>query len=84
MRQAEKMRGRLPHPAPASVTLSGGPMNGWVVKPDAPVLRPDWQAPPEPSRSFLSRLAGRPTSSAQGRYVVDATGIRATWQLGEA
>jgi hypothetical protein len=32
----------LQHPLPESVTLSGGPMNGWVVKPGAPALRPDW------------------------------------------
>lgn len=28
--------------APATVTLRGGPMDGWAVKPDAPALRPDW------------------------------------------
>jgi hypothetical protein len=32
----------LAHPVPASVALVGGPMDGWVVKPDAPSLRPDW------------------------------------------
>lgn len=36
--------GRLAHPAPASVTLVGGPMDGWVVTPDAPALEPDWRA----------------------------------------
>ena len=27
-----------------AITLVGGPMNGWLVKPDAPALQPDWRA----------------------------------------
>ena len=34
--------GQLTHPVPDSVSLAGGPMDGQVVKPDAPALRPDW------------------------------------------
>lgn len=34
----------LAHPVPDSVALSGGPMDGWIVKPDAPALDPDWRA----------------------------------------
>lgn len=33
-----RQSGQLKHPAPASVRLVGGPMDGWVVKPDAPAL----------------------------------------------
>lgn len=29
---------------PDSVTLRGGPMDGWTVKPDAPALQRDWRA----------------------------------------
>lgn len=36
--------GSLKHPVPDSVTLHGGPMDGWVVKPDAPALEADWRA----------------------------------------
>src|SRR6188768_2204967 len=43
----------LSHPVPGSVELIGGPMAGWVVRPAAPALRPDWYA------SFLeSKAAG--------------------------
>lgn len=34
----------LSHPVPGSVELIGGPMAGWVVRPAAPALRPDWHA----------------------------------------
>lgn len=34
---------RLAHPVPGSVTLRGGPMDGWIVKPDAPALQSDWR-----------------------------------------
>jgi hypothetical protein len=34
---------RLKHPAPDSVTLKGGPMDGWVVAPNAPALDADWR-----------------------------------------
>lgn len=66
------------------VILAGGPMDGWVVAPDAPALRPDWHTtlPPRP-RSFLSRMAGRPASTMAGRYVLEpgSAPARATWQL---
>lgn len=39
-----KNKGRLKYPVPGSVTLHGGPMDGWIVKPDAPALEPDWRA----------------------------------------
>lgn len=38
-----KGKGTLKHPAPDSVTLKGGPMDGWVVAPHAPALEPDWR-----------------------------------------
>lgn len=34
--------GTMEHPVPESVTLIGGPMDGYSVIPDAPALRPDW------------------------------------------
>lgn len=34
--------GSLKHPVPESLTLYGGPMDGYVVGPDAPVMQPDW------------------------------------------
>lgn len=39
---------------PASVALAGGPMDGWVVKPDAPALRPNWHTtwPPTVAARF--------------------------------
>lgn len=37
-RRLRSQTGRLAHAAPESVTLRGGPMNGWVVKPDAPAF----------------------------------------------
>jgi hypothetical protein len=36
--------GGLKHPVPDSVVLHGGPMDGWIVKPDAPALEADWRA----------------------------------------
>lgn len=43
---AKAIKGKpgLSHPVPDSVVLSGGPMDGWIVKPDAPALEPDWRA----------------------------------------
>jgi hypothetical protein len=34
----------LKYPVPDSVVLQGGPMDGWIVRPDAPALEPDWRA----------------------------------------
>lgn len=66
------------------VVLAGGPMDGWVVKPDAPALQPDWYKtlPPRP-QAFLSRISGRLAAEAPGRYVLEAASSppRATWQL---
>jgi hypothetical protein len=49
-------------------------MDGWIVLPDAPVLRPGWKAPPP--RGFLARLLRR--TAPAGRYVV--AGNTAEWQ----
>lgn len=72
-RQVE--RNTLRHPVPASVSLRGGPMDGWVVKPGAPALRPDWY------RTWPSRIAA---AFAPGRYAALAAGAdgvtRAVWQ----
>lgn len=61
--------GTLAHPAPASVALIGGPMDGWVVKPNAPVLQPTW---------CLSWPASVATKHAPGQYLPDGPG-RARW-----
>ena len=47
-RALEKRIRKMANPARAAkapkdrITLHGGPMDGWIVKPDAPVLRPEW------------------------------------------
>lgn len=56
------------------IQLSGGPMNGWLVKPNAPVLRPGWRAPAPRSR-FRDRFLATP--APVGRYVLE--GSEATW-----
>lgn len=61
--------GQLEHPVPESVTLLRGPMDGWVVKPDAPALRPDWYT------TWPLSVAAK---HKPGRYVLDGT--RARWQ----
>lgn len=83
-----------PAPTPridGSVALRGGPMDGWVVTPDAPALRPDWyRTLPLRRNSLLAVMAGGPTLAAgpAGRYVVEP-GVSppgATWrplELGE-
>lgn len=46
-RQAERLVSRMKRRAatdPNAVTLRGGPMDGWVVKPGADALQPDWRA----------------------------------------
>lgn len=60
--------GKLAHPIPDSVTLAGGPMDGWVVKPGAPALRDDWW------RTWPPSIA---STWSPGRYVLEGT--RATW-----
>jgi hypothetical protein len=43
-KQLQGQVGSLRHPVPGSVVLRGGPMDGWIVKPGAPALEPDWRA----------------------------------------
>lgn len=54
------------------VRLHGGPMDGWLVKPDADVLAIDWHMTWPPS------VADRFTP---GRYELDASGKWATWAM---
>ena len=69
-REAHRHLGNLAHPIPGSVALTGGPMHGWVVKPDAPALRPGWHA------------TWPPTVTAEpGRYVLDEAGRSASWHV---
>jgi hypothetical protein len=58
----------LAHPVPDSVQLVDGPMEGWVVTPDAPALAPDW------FRTWPPFLLAQ---YVPGRYVRD--GQKATW-----
>jgi hypothetical protein len=58
------------HPVPASVTLTGGPMDSWVVKADAPALRPDW---------CLTWPESVAAANDPGMYVADGPG-RARWE----
>lgn len=53
-----------------AVALHGGPMDGWVVKANAPALRPDWYTTWPPWRA---------TAHEPGRYVRDGPGS-ASWQ----
>lgn len=46
------------------VMLSGGPMDGWYVTPDAPVLEPDW---PEPGGRY--ELTASKQGVAQAKWV---------------
>jgi hypothetical protein len=63
-------------------------MDGWVVKPDAPALRPDWYLTlPRPiSRSVVDALLRRPVRltppGRQARYVLDPGGRSARWVEG--
>ena len=59
--------GKLAHPVPDSVRLIGGPMSDWIVRPDAPALRPDWW------RTWPPFIA---TAWAPGQYVRDAQEAR--------
>lgn len=61
---------RLAAPVPDSVVLRGGPMNNWIVKPDAPALQPDWY------QSWPESVKGK---HAPGRYVLVEKG-KAEWQ----
>ena len=52
---------------PGSIALRGGPMDGWVVKPGAPALQPDWRAKwiEEETRRAYERIRdGAPPISA--------------------
>jgi len=53
-RDLKQQANRLAHPVPDSVTLRGGPMDGWVVTPDAPALQADWYTtwPPKISAAW--------------------------------
>lgn len=67
--------------APDAVLLEGGPMDGWIVKPDAACLQPDWATAYRP----LGNL-GIPPSVAEaartgGRYVLTADRRTARWEL---
>jgi hypothetical protein len=52
------------------VRLGGGPMDGYLVRADAPVLGPDWY------RTWPPRLAAR---NRPGRYLLSADRRRAQW-----
>lgn len=72
--QTEVKTGTLKHPAPDSVVLAGGPMDGWVVKPDAPALRPDWH------RTWPPTIAARHAPGHYAAPVRDGRIQRSTWQ----
>ena len=60
----------LTHEPPTdSVTLIGGPMDSWVVKADAPALRPDW---------CLTWPASLAAKWSPGQYLADGP-RRARW-----
>jgi hypothetical protein len=63
----------LQHPVPDSVVLRGGPMDGWIVKPDAPALRADWH------ETWNVNVAPSLAGWLPGRYVRAADGKTAAW-----
>jgi hypothetical protein len=70
LKTAMRVRPGVKHPAPDSVTLVGGPMDGWIVKPDAPALRPDW------CTTWPDSVAAK---NAPGLYVAAGPG-QARWE----
>ena len=66
--------GALEHLVPASVVLAGGPMDGWVVTPDAAALRPDWW------RTWPRTIAARFKPGRYGPPAPDGRLIRSSWQ----
>lgn len=60
-------------PGPETVTLRGGPMDGWVVPPNAPALRENW---------FMTWPDNVAREWTPGRYVVTTTAPLkiASWQ----
>lgn len=70
---AQKLKPDLKHPVPRSVVLSGGPMDGWIVKPDAPALQADWH------ETWNVNVAPSLAGWQPGRYVIAATGKTAEW-----
>ena len=78
-RAAERLGPTIAPVDTGAVRLVGGPMDGWVVEPDAPCLRPDWHETwPRRKPGVLDRARGKQgalilTSTrgyAPGRYVV--------------
>lgn len=65
----------LDHEVPDAVQLRGGPMDEWIVKPDAAALQPDWW------RSWIPSVA---EAWSPGRYVLTGKRIGkiriARWQ----
>lgn len=59
---------------PRSIVLRGGPMDGWVVKPKAPALHPDWHT------TWNTKVAPSLSGWEPGRYVLDDAGTEARWQ----
>lgn len=72
-------RSGLEHPVPTSFRLEGGPMDGWVVKPTAPALRPDWHTTwPDSVRSRWA--AGTYVIADEDRGPGRVRSRRARWQ----
>lgn len=65
--------GGLQHPVPDSVVLHGGPMDGWVVKPEADALRPDWYT------TWNVNVAPSLAGWEPGRYMLFDDGKVAEW-----
>jgi len=63
----------LKHPVPDSVVLRGGPMDGWIVKPDAAALHADWH------ETWDVNVAPSLAGWQPGRYVLGASGKTAWW-----
>lgn len=71
VQRAVKKGDGVKHPVPDSVVLRGGPMDGWIVKPNAPALRADWH------ETWPEAVAA---ANTPGRYVLDEGGKQARWE----
>lgn len=57
-----------------AVRLHGGPLDGWLVKENAPALEPTWYKTWPPQRT---------ASEKPGHYVISDAGTWADWELYE-
>jgi len=60
------------------VRLVGGPMDGWIVSPDAPALDPEWPAPEPWKGCYVGIEPDEDGTPRAGWAVVEITGVDVT------